>query len=241
MKFRSPFSTIMFRSAMRSMSVKSQRLIVMLALMLAAYPSIVQATISFEYGLCNPSDGCDQSINFTPAQTATIVVGDTNPPKPKYDVFATSNGTLVLHAAGSTIDADNGLGFTMLVLTPEAPYGWGIIEFQLDSLNKAQPLGSGGLTLTAWDQFGSEYSFSANFPSEGNHGENQHYHLHGDFGEVITKLQLTYVDPLDMGNTIQDIHNIDVNTQVVPEPATLLLVGGGLIVVVRRLAQKRNQ
>lgn len=197
--------------------------------------------ISFDYGLCNASDGCDQSINFTPAQTGTIVVGDTNPPKPKYTVFATSDGVLVLHAAGSTIDADNGLGFTTLVLTPEAPYGWGVIEFQLDSLNKSQPLGSGGLTLTAWDQFGSEYSFAANFPSEGNHGENQHYHLHADFGEVITKLQINYVDPLDRGNAIQDIHNIDVNTLAAPEPATFLLVGGGIIIIARRLTGKRNR
>ena len=238
MKFQSQFSTITFRSALRTILVAGQRVILIMALVLAVHPSIVQATISFEYGLCNPSDGCDQSINFTPAQTATIVVGDTNPPKPKYNVFATSNGNLVLHATGSTLDAANGLGFTTLVLIPEAPYGWGIIEFQLDSLNNAQPLGSGGLTLTAWDQFGAEYSFLANFPSEGNHGENQHYHLHGDFGEVITKLQLTYEDPLDMGNTIQDIHNIDVNTQAVPEPATLLLVGGGLVVIARRIARK---
>ena len=197
--------------------------------------------ISFDYGLCNASDGCDQSINFTPAQTAPIVVGDTNPPKPKYSVFATSDGVLVLHAAGSTIDAANGLGFTTLVLTPEAPYGWGAIEFQLDSLNKSQPLGSGGLLLTAWDQFGSEYSFAANFPSEGNHGENQHYQLHADFGEVITKLRINYLDPLDGGNAIQDIHNIDVNTLAAPEPATLLLVGGGIIMIARRFSGKQNR
>lgn len=235
MEFPSPLSTTLIRSAMHSMSVTGRRVILLMALLLAVYPSIVGATISFEYGLCNPSDGCDQSINFTPAQTATFVVGDTNPPQPNYDVFATSSGFLVLHAAGSTIDADNGLGFTTLLLIPEAPYGWGAIEFQLDSLNKAQPLDSGGLTLSAWDQFGSEYSFLANFPSEGNHGENQHYHLHADFGEVITKLQISYVDPLGMGNTIQDIHNIDVNTVAVPEPATLLLVISGMIVVARRL------
>ncbi len=241
MEFQSPRSTITLRSAMRSMSVTAQRVILITALVLAAHPSIVRATISFEYGLCNPSDGCDQSINFTPAQRATLVVGDTNPPKPKYNVFATSDGTLVLHAAGSTVDADNGLGFTTLVLIPEAPYGWGTIEFQLDSSNNAQPLGSGGLTLTAWDQFGSEYGFLANFPSEANRGANQHYHLHGDFGEVITKLQLTYVDPLDMGNTIQNIHNIDVNTLTVPEPSSLLLVGSAIIVIARRRARKRNQ
>ncbi len=237
MEFKSPLSRMTLRTAMRSMSV-AQQMILILALGLAMHPSFAQATISFDYGFCNPSDGCDQSINFTPAQTATMVVGDTNPPKPKYNVFATSNGELVLHAAGSTVDAANGLGFTTLVLIPEAPYGWGAIELQLDSLNKTQPLGAGGLTLTAWDQFGSEYSFAANFPSEGNHGENQHYRLRADFGEVIKKLQISYLDPLDMGNTIQDIHNIDVNTLAAPEPATLLLVGCGLIVIAGRLTGK---
>jgi len=238
MEFQSQASEYKLQSGMRKLSFAGHWAILIAALVLLGQPSIVQATISFDYGLCNPSDGCNQSINFTPAQTATIVVGDTNPPKPQYKVLATSDGILVLHAAGSTIDADNGLGFTTLVLVPDPPYGWGIIEFQLDSLNKSQPLDSGGLTLTAWDQFGSEYNFSAIFPSEGNHGENQHYHLIGDFGEAIIKLKISYVDPLGMGNAIQDIHNIDVNTLTVPEPSTLLLVGSALIVSVRRLRRK---
>ena len=111
----------------------------MIALVLV--PEHSQATILFDYGLCNSSAGCDQSINFTPANTGNPVIGNTNPAKPFYQVVATSN--VLLHGSGSAVDSGvGGSGITLLTLTPEPGFYWSAIEFQLDALNKDQPPGS---------------------------------------------------------------------------------------------------
>lgn len=208
-----------------------RNILTVLVVAIAFVPATGQANILFDYGLCNPSDGCDQSVNFSPANSGTTVVGDTNPPAPLYNVFADSLEALTLHASGSTVDTGpGGPGITSIQFRPEAGYAWGAFEFQLDSSNGDQPLHSTGLTFTVVDQFNNSTVFSdVEFPWEGNTGENQHYHFHAINGEVITLVRIDYSDPLGEGNTINDIHNIDVNTRFVPEPSTVVLLGLGLI------------
>ncbi len=205
--------------------------VLMLVLLVRASPA--HATLLFYYGMCNTSDGCDQTINFDPATTGVTVVDDTNPPNPYYHTTATSLDGEVLHAAGSTIDTVNGTGFNGLLLVPDIGWGWGAIEFQLDTIDNTLAIGTTGLTLTAWDQNGTPFTFSANLPWEGNKGENQHYYLLGTNGEAITKLQINSV------NAIQDIHNIDVNSvRTVSEPGTLTLFGIGLVAVGRSFRRR---
>ena len=219
----------------------------LLTLLLAAFGTVVfpatsRATITFDLGQCVSSEGCDQTINFPGNGLGTTVVDDTNPPNPFYHVSATSDGTVVLDTSGGTIKNDIATaGLTRIVLTPVCPapdglcYGWTTIEFQLDSLKGAQPLGTLGLVLTAIDQKGVSFSSgSLAFPWEGNNGENQHYHVHSDYpNEIITQLIVTYADPLGGGNTIQDMHNIDVHSAPVPvpEPSSFLLVGLSLLAI----------
>ena len=61
----------------------------MQAALVGLVPTQSRASIIFNYGLCNPSDGCTQSVNFAPANSGTTVVGDTNP-APVYQVFIDS-------------------------------------------------------------------------------------------------------------------------------------------------------
>ncbi len=79
-----------------------------------------QATIECNYGMCNTSDGCDQSLNFTPANSGTTVVGDTNPPHPFYMVYIDSIESLTLHGSGGTVDTGvHGPGFSSILIRPE--------------------------------------------------------------------------------------------------------------------------
>ena len=206
------------------------------ATLLAVASSWAQAGILFDYGKCNPADGaCDQSVIFSPENSGISVVGDTNP-APSYLVYAESLEGLTLHGAGSSVDAGNGNpGFLSLLLYPQMGWGWRQIEFQLNShLNLPPQLDA--LTFTAWNQGGTSFLFSADFPWESDNGQNQHYHFHGTDGDLITALRLDY-DPGTTGNFVGDMHNIDVNSAqvpAIPEPGTLALLGAGLLAAGRR-------
>ena len=211
---------------------------------LALLPTISRADITFDYGLCNSSDGCDQSVNFSPANSGTTVIGNANPPAPFYNVYIDSLEGLTLHGSGSTVDTGGGplSGFNSILIRPQDGYTWGAIEFQLDSVIGTRNRVAGGLTFTAYDATNVGFSFLANLPWEGNNGENQHYQFHAINDEVITSLQISYADPFcgttpAFCNTIHDIHNIDVNTTtMIPEPETyaMLLAGLGLMGFIAR-------
>lgn len=221
----------------------------LLTLLLAAFGTVVfpansRADMSFLLDSCNTSDGCNQTINFTPATSGTTIFDDPNPPNPFYSVSATSDGILAIHGSGSSIDAVNGLGFVTLTLTllpnPDGTqYAWTAFEFMLDSIDKTQPLNSTGLVLTVKDEKGNLISSpSLAFPHEGNSGENQHYLVRATNGEAFTQLILNYTDPFPLTgdpnhliNTIQDIHNMDVHSVLVPEPSSFLLVGLSLLAI----------
>ena len=175
--------------------------------------------------------GC-QSVGFQ-SNDGSTVVGNTNP-APIYNVYVDSLvGGVSLHGNGSNVNnsAGNGSGFSSFLIRPESGWGWSTIDFQLDSLYKDQPIDIGGLSFTAKDQFNNYFSMSANFPWEGDKGENQHYRIDGLDGQLITSLQVDYIDPLGMGNLISDMHNIDVKSAQVPSvpvPPSLGLLMSGL-------------
>ena len=178
-----------------------------------------------------PQPGC-QTVGFQ-SNDGTTIVGNTNP-APVYNVYVDSLVTDVsLHGNGSNVNNSlgQGSGFTSLLIRPESGWGWSTIDFQLDSLYKDQPIDIGGLSFTAKDQSGNSFSMDANFPWEGDKGENQHYRFDALDGQLITSLQLDYTDPLGNGNLISDMHNIDVKSAqvpAVPVPPSLGLLMSGL-------------
>jgi hypothetical protein len=178
----------------------------------------------------------EQSVNFTPANNGTTVVGDTNP-APVYNVFAdllsAPGAGTILHGSGSVVDTGSGgLGFYTIAIRPETGYAWTAIEFMLNSMQNLAKDTSERLTITAYNGAYSE-SKSLNFPWEGNNGQNQHYHVLATGSDVITKVVISYdpPDPLpgETVNAIGDIHNIDVTT--VPEPTSLAIFGVGAFAI----------
>ena len=53
--------------------------IVMAAALVGLVPTQSRASIIFNYGLCNPSDGCTQSVNFSPANSGATFDDDDIP------------------------------------------------------------------------------------------------------------------------------------------------------------------
>ncbi|MDX1927557.1 MAG: hypothetical protein SFV81_13630 [Pirellulaceae bacterium] len=212
-----------------------------------------------------PHPSGTQTINFAHQPLSGTVVGDTNPPNPKLFFDFTANYSK-LHANGSGIDTRDmlntnqpGPGYTTISVTPQLPWiGWTYMDFQADSFLKIAP-------PTPPNQDLSEFKFTVNyvnsagviqspevvklhFPWEGNNGDSQHYYMQADPGYVITSFSLSYSDPNNPTNTIQDMHNWDVTYApvpgVVPEPASLAIWGSiGLcgLVVGRRRRNKQTK
>lgn len=200
--------------------------IVILGLPAISNATVVLNTVHYD---C-PQPGC-QTVNFV-SNSGSTIQGNTNP-APVYNVYVDSLASGVsIHGNGSNVNnaAGNGSGLLSILLYPEAGWGWSLIDFQLDSLNKDQPTDIGGLSFTAIDQFGVSWVMPANFPWEGNSGENQHYRIDALNGELIKSLRIDYTDPLQQGNMISDMHNIDVKSDVAPVsvPASVWLMLSGI-------------
>ena len=201
----------------------------------------------YETTLC-PGGTC-QTVNFHSAGVGNPILGDTNP-APVYNVQAsTPDAGIVLHGSGQVVDTRlasdislSGPGFGNLLLTPLGGYAWTFIEFQLNSTINipVSPGVNNGLTLTAYDINGVAHVLpltgSYDFPWESNNGQNQHYFVQANGGDIITSLLLTYIDPncvptVAACNFVGDMHNIDVQSVLnpAPEPSSLFLLGAPLV------------
>ena len=130
-----------------------------------------------------------------------------------------SNGTSSVESYHDSLPYVPHTCFSSLTLMAEAGYGFTAGDFALDELNSGANTGS--VTFNGIDQFGNPNT--ATFSMRAN-GQNQ-YNFYTLNGERVTSLVIT----APTTSLMQDIKQVSVNVAPIPEPATLALIGLGLV------------
>ena len=162
----------------------------------------------------------DENVLFNGAGTisgpALTVTGRTNQSSQLIDITGIED--LITPASGQArVEASVGTYTTASITANDPMFALTSLSYQIKATNKT----GGSFTLTATDQFGGTDSLTIN-SSPGN----IFFGVIATNGEMLTVATIT-----SSGNTIDDIRQIRVGLKAVPEPASLGLIGIGLIAV----------
>jgi len=200
------------------------------ALVLLASP--VQAALITVEGLhCSaiqPGSGCVENVLFNglppgfDGDPANPIFGRLN--QNSEIVKFSGNELLTTPAAGQArIEDSAGDGFTMLMIEMDdyPLLAMGILQFELDVQGQGNIQFVNGVTITLVDLLGNQTSTTWNVNSNGTNK----FSSYGTNGMLIAKATIQM-----NGNAIlNDVLQVRIDVETVPEPATLLLLGLGLV------------
>jgi len=130
------------------------------------------------------------------------------------------HGVAFVQRAADAAPGATDTGFSSISLTPQSGYGFTAGDFKLDQLNSlAAP--TGFVTFTGTDQFGTPTSTTLAIAQQGQNP----YQFSTLNGELVTNIVISVAT----SDLLEDIKQVSVDVAPVPEPASILLVAGGVL------------
>lgn len=165
-----------------------------------------------------PDTNCSASVSSITGQTITSNIDV---------IFDQPGAGVTLQSSHGVADIEPCTGtLQQLTIHPLFGYGFSMIDFKLDGTGATD----GTVTLVATDQFGATFT-SSPFAFDAT-GENDYSACTGTYGggnhcinlsgELITSLSFFTTIPM------HDVHGVSVELELVPEPASLAVLGTAL-------------
>ncbi len=170
---------------------------------------------------------------------ATSITGQANDANVTFD---NANAGVLLQSSHGTADIEtcplNSPGWTQLTISPDAGFGFTMLDFKLDVLGTSDGL----VTLVATDQIGQTFTDTFALTAGGLNDYSActgSYNVSGKCinlnGELITSLSF------DSTVNLEDIGQVSTEVAELPEPAALAMMGSGLIALAGISALRRRR
>ena len=127
------------------------------------------------------------------------------------------HGVAFVESTADSVPSATHTGFSTITLMAEAGSGWSAGDFKLDLLSPA----TGSVTFSGTDQNGNVSTATFSISSAGQ----QPFLFTTSGGELATQIVISTTNPA----LLQDIKQVSLSPHDVPEPASIALLGAGLL------------